>query len=58
MGAGLWNGFERIDEINEVEDITEPIPENSAAYEQLLKIDMQSDKHLAETGDRLKSINP
>ena len=36
--VGVWDGYEIIDKIHIIEDITAPISENNAEYEQLLEI--------------------
>jgi xylulokinase len=56
VGAGLWDDFERIDEIHKIEDISVPIPENHVVYEKLLEIYLRADRYLADIGDQVKSL--
>jgi xylulokinase len=57
VGTGLWPDFERIDQIHQIQDCTEPVAANTALYEQLLPVFRQAASYQAELGDRLKDIN-
>jgi xylulokinase len=35
IGCGLWKDFSKVDEIHRIEDVKEPIPENTAIYKKL-----------------------
>ena len=56
VGTGIWSDFEIIDEIHAVEDIAQPIPENSAAYARLLPIYKKAGQMHAEIGDMLAAV--
>ena len=56
VGTGLWSDFNIIDEIHAIEDITEPVLENSAAYARLLPIYKKASQMHAEIGDMLASV--
>lgn len=51
VGTGLWNGFERIDELHEIEEIVEPIPENAAVYDKLIAMYNEASDFLSDIGD-------
>ena len=53
VGAGLWPDFSPIDAVHQIEDITDPIPENRALYTRLLRIYARAAEHQAEIGDML-----
>ena len=56
VGAGLWSGFDRIDEVHQVEDVAEPIAENTKAYEKLLPIFRHAARCQAKIGDMLTEL--
>jgi xylulokinase len=56
VGCGLWEDFHYIDEIHKIQDITDPIVANNAAYERLLPIYHQVEVYLADLGERLKAL--
>ncbi len=56
VGSGLWDDFERIKDIHELEEVTDPIPENSRFYEKILPIFRSASQSLADFGDRLNSL--
>lgn len=57
VGCGLWNGYEKIDEIHHTEEVVEPNPENNAKYEKLLPIFELAAKLQSEIGDALQSVD-
>jgi xylulokinase len=57
VGTGLWSDFNIIDEIHAIEDITEPVPENSAAYARLLPIYKKASRFHSEIGDMLAAVS-
>jgi xylulokinase len=57
VGTGLWSDFNIIDEIHAIEDITEPILENSAAYARLLPIYKKASRFHSEIGDMLAAVS-
>jgi xylulokinase len=38
VGCGLWDSFNRIDEIHQIEELVEPDPEKNRVYEKLLPV--------------------
>lgn len=56
VGAGLWSDFTKIDEIHQIESVTEPIPENIRKYEQFLPIFVRAGHYQAELGDMLAKL--
>ena len=56
VGTGIWSDFNKIDEIHAVEDVAEPISENSAAYSRLLPIYKKAGQMHAEIGDMLAAV--
>lgn len=56
VGVGIWNGFDKIDEIHEIESVTKPIPENVAYYQKLLPITNEISLFLAKLGDEMKEL--
>jgi len=57
VGTGLWPDFDKIDEIHTIEDVAEPIPENSAIYNKLLPIYKKASQMQAEIGDMLAAVS-
>jgi xylulokinase len=57
VGTGVWDSFEIIDSIHQVEDITYPIKENNAVYEKLLPVFILAGQHLSELGDHINAID-
>ena len=57
VGTGIWSDFSIIDEIHAVEDVAEPIPENSAAYARLLPIYKKASQMNSEIGDMLAAVS-
>ena len=51
VGAGLWNNFEFVDVIHQIEDISKPDPEHSEIYNGLLPIYIRAGENLSEYGD-------
>jgi xylulokinase len=56
VGVGLWPDFSRIDEIHKVEEITHPIPQNTAVYDRLLPVFVKAGQYQAELGDMLANL--
>ena len=57
VGAGIWDDFARIDDVHQIEDIAEPNPKNTAAYERLLPVFRRAAEHQAEIGDMLAELD-
>jgi len=56
VGAGLWDSFEKIDEVHQVDHIAEPAAENAAKYDKLLPIFRRAAECQAEIGDKLSEL--
>ena len=57
VGAGLWQGFEKIDEVHKVESVTKPDPRNGETYRRLMPAFEMVRRHQAELGDLLHGID-
>jgi xylulokinase len=57
VGCGLWEDFEKIDEIHRTEEVVEPNPENNAIYEKLLPIFDLAAKSQSAISDALRDID-
>lgn len=57
VGTGIWSDFKIIDEIHTIEDIAQPISENSTIYGKLLPIFSKANRINAEIGDMLASFS-
>ncbi len=57
VGAGYWKDYRIIDEIHQVENVTEPIPENIAVYRRMMPVFYQAGVCLARLGDEVASLN-
>lgn len=55
--CGIWDGYDCIKEIHQIESILEPDPEAVAVYEKLLTVYGEWTLALARLGDSLSSIN-
>lgn len=53
VGTGLWESFDRIDELHEIEERVEPIAENAAKYRRLMGLYRQATDMLCEIGDKM-----
>jgi xylulokinase len=56
VGCGLWDDFSRIDAIHQVEGVSDPVEENSRAYQQLAPAFEILRKAQAEIGDYLSEL--
>ena len=56
VGTGLWDNFEFIDELHQVQAVSHPIPDNVSIYKDLLPVFKKSEKSLAEIGDLLVAL--
>jgi xylulokinase len=58
VGTGLWESFEFIDEIHQVQDVIQPIPQHTTVYEKVLPVFMQASRYLSHLGDLKISSAP
>jgi xylulokinase len=56
VGCGLWQDFNRIDAIHQIENVVEPDVENNRIYEKLLPIFEQAADYQARIGELLHQI--
>jgi len=56
VGCGLWQNFEKIDEIHKVVEVVEPDMENNRKYEKLLPVFALSAEYQAHISDALREI--
>lgn len=57
VGSGLWKDFSKVDEIHQVESVSEPIKENTEKYKKLEPIYEVLRRSQAEIGESLSKIN-
>ncbi|MFO7908065.1 MAG: FGGY-family carbohydrate kinase [Pirellulaceae bacterium] len=58
VSVGLWNNFDRIDEIHQVESVSHPDPSNQVVYDKLLPIFQQARLDQARLGEALAAVEP
>lgn len=56
VGTGIWNDFDRIDELHEVEERVTPIPENMQTYDKMMSVFRSASENLSDLGDMLSSL--
>jgi xylulokinase len=56
VGAGLWKGFDRVDQVHKVQSVQKPIAANAAAYRRLMPAFELVRRHQAELGELLHGI--
>jgi xylulokinase len=56
VGAGLWKGFEKIDEVHKVQSVRKPLPANVEAYRRIMPAFQLARKQQAELGDLLHTL--
>jgi xylulokinase len=57
VGCGLWEDFNRIDEIHKPVEVVEPVPENTRKYHKLLPVFAMAAEYEAKIGDVLREID-
>jgi len=57
IGARLWDDFSVIDDVHRIVDVSCPIPENSAAYEKLLRVFVKAAAFQSELGEMLAQLD-
>jgi len=57
VGSGLWQDFEKIDQVHELLHTAEPIRANSRKYEEMLPVFMQAARYHAELGNMLANLD-
>ena len=56
VGSGLWKGFEKVDEVHQVQSVQRPIPGNVEAYRRLMPAFQMARRHQAELGELLHGL--
>jgi xylulokinase len=56
VGSGLWPDFSKLDQIHIVENVREPIPENTAVYQKLAPVFEKQRRSQADIGLSLSQI--
>ena len=56
VGCGIWEDFNRIDEIHKIENVVEPNSENNRVYEKLLPIFEQAAEFQARISESLHNL--
>lgn len=51
VGTGIWENFDKIDELHHIEERVEPIPEHVAVYDKQMKVFNQVTDLLCDIGD-------
>ncbi len=54
VGTGLWDSFDKIDELHKIEERVDPVPENVAVYEKQMKVFNETTDLLCDIGDIMK----
>jgi len=57
VGAGLWEGFERIDGVHRIEAVAAPDPHAVEVYEGLLPVFERARRAQSELGDMLAELD-
>ena len=53
VAAGLWDDFDRIDTLHQIESVTQPDPAHRAVYDKLLPVFRQASLDQARLGEML-----
>jgi xylulokinase len=56
VAVGLWDDFDRVDDVHQVESVTQPDPANRDVYDKLLPIFRQASLDQARLGDALAAV--
>jgi xylulokinase len=56
VGCGLWDSFEKIDDIHQILEIVEPNQENNCKYEKLLPVFDLAAEYQAKISDALREV--
>lgn len=55
VGTGLWENFDRIDELHKIEERVEPIPEHVKKYDRQMELFNQTTDLLCDIGDLMSA---
>lgn len=56
VGVGLWQDFNKIDEIHKIIELVEPVKENNLKYEKLIPIFAEATEQLATISEQLHAL--
>jgi xylulokinase len=56
VGAGVWVDLSVVEEVHEIQDVAQPVPEHTAFYERLLPIYARVAAQQAELGEMLSAL--
>jgi xylulokinase len=56
VGVGLWQNFDKIDEIHKTIELVEPVAENNQKYEKLIPIFAEATEQLATISEKLHAL--
>ncbi|MBA4385231.1 MAG: pentose kinase [Anaerolinea sp.] len=56
VGVGLWQNFDKIDEIHKTIELVEPVKENNQKYENLIPIFEEATEHIASISKKLHEL--
>ena len=57
VGSGLWDNFDKIDQLHVIEERSIPVPESVAQYTKLLSIFKRASDYLSDIGDLLANLD-
>ncbi len=57
VGAGLWSGFDKVEQAHQVQDVRKPIPANVEEYRRLMPGFEMLRRHQAELGELLHGLD-
>jgi hypothetical protein len=56
VGAGMWRDASRVDEIQKVEAVSEPVIRNRDIYDKLIPVFKRAAKYHSELGQRISQL--
>ncbi len=56
VGVGLWQNFDKIDEIHKTIELVEPVKENNQKYEKMIPIFAEATEQLATISEKLHAL--
>ena len=56
VGVGLWQDFEKIDGLHEIEELVKPIEDNVKLYDKMMEVYYEAAGSLSDIGDKLMSL--
>jgi xylulokinase len=56
VGAGMWKGFDKVDQVHKVQSVERPIPANVETYRRLMPAFEMVRRQQAELGELLREL--